>query len=93
MASLKDSDGVIMESVEWVWHRSINVGFDGVELPNNLPSLVVVGREAAYTPKAGDADHFLRAQATYLDRTGGDAGNAGETEDDYPDACPDTDGF
>ena len=80
-ASLTDSDGIVLESVEWTWHRSTNAEFTAEALNGGTPSIMVVGSEDAYTPKAGDAGHYLRAQATYLDRTGGDTETLGETED------------
>ena len=80
-ASLTDSDRVITESVEWTWHRSPDVLFPREPRgAGDASPIKVVGREAAYTPKAGDAGHYLRAQATYLDRTGGDTDTLGETE-------------
>ena len=77
-ASLTDSDGIVLESVEWTWHRSTSAQFTDGALGDGTPSIMVVGSEDAYTPKAGDAGHYLRAQATYLDRTGGETG--GETD-------------
>ena len=95
VASLEDSDGVIMESVEWIWHRSVNLAFTGTLL-GDPPPIKIVGREAAYTPTAADADMYLRAQATYLDRTDGDGEgeqNLGETETTEPTPVPAPMGF
>ena len=53
-ASLTDSDGVITESVEWKWERADEDAFGTDD------NILEVGDEAAYTPKAVDADKFLR---------------------------------
>ena len=88
-ASLTDSDRVVLESVEWKWERADQNAFGADD------NILEVGDEAAYTPKAVDADKFLRVQATYLDRTDSVATDTGtvETEAGPPAPEPAPTGF
>ena len=82
-ASLTDSDGVIIESVEWKWERADMAAFG----ENN--DIREVGDETAYTPKLVDIGKFLRVQATYLDRTDSVATETGTVETETGEPAPD----
>ena len=85
VASLKDSDGVIMESVEWIWHRSANVEFER-DRSECCRKSGCWGRPPTrrQLPTLG---MYLRAQATYLTDRRRDGGET-ETTPPVPDPAP-----
>ena len=90
-ASLADSDGVVIESVEWAWETATDRAFGG----GHAVTVIKGAESSSYTPTATDAGKYLRAKATYLDRTDRSAAdNLGdETETAMPLPSPEPMGF
>ena len=76
-AALSDPDGVVAGTETWAWERLVG--------PREWVTIASAS-SASYTPVAADADHYLRATASYTDGHGagksaqGRAGNPESTD-------------
>ena len=71
-ATLKDSDGGVTGE-KWTWHRldsaTAEPVFDDPSTPADEGTDIDMATSATYTPVVDDEDKFLKAMASYVDRT------------------------